>query len=274
MLYTHFLCNECFFYLIDILASAVFIAPTCPTTASIGPNCNVSFNPCDLMDPCQNDGTCFNDNTTLLGFLCLCPPNIAGVECENDYRICQNDTCWNNGKLTVKMNQKKVLFPFHYAGTCLETSNSTYLCTCAAGWQNVNCELLINYCRNVTCLNRGVCRPLLLDFKCECLGDSYSGRFCETPSSRIETLRAVAKSFAYIAIIIIILVVVFIVIMDIMTYCFGIDLTQAERESMREKNYVNKKKKKKPGVSKQNDPLRVSSIRLFQRSVSIVERAI
>lgn len=65
----------------------------------IGPTCNVTFNPCDLMDPCQNDGTCFNSNMTLWGYICLCPSGIGGVECETDYRICQSDTCWNNGEL-------------------------------------------------------------------------------------------------------------------------------------------------------------------------------
>lgn len=118
----------------------------------------------------------------------------------------------------------------------------------------------------MTCLNRGVCRQLLLDFKCECLGDSYSGRFCEVTSSRIQILQAVAKSFAFIAILAITIVAIFIVVMDILTYCFGIDLTRKERALMREKSYL--KKKKRP------DSLRLSSIGLSSRAVPLVERVI
>ena len=64
------------------------------------------------MDPCQNDGTCFNNNITLLSFICLCPPDIGGVECENNYRICQSDTCWNNGRLNAEIDKENVFLLF------------------------------------------------------------------------------------------------------------------------------------------------------------------
>ena len=81
---------------------------------------------------------------------------------------------------------------------------------------------------------------MLLDYKCECLGDSYSGRHCEITSSRILILRAVSKSFAFIAIIAMVSVAAFIIVMDILTYCFGIDLTRAERHRMRQKKVFEK----------------------------------
>lgn len=76
-----------------------FVPPTCPIATNIGANCNVSVNPCDLLDPCQNDGTCIRDNNTLFGYICLCHTNIGGPECQYDYRLCQSDTCWHNGRV-------------------------------------------------------------------------------------------------------------------------------------------------------------------------------
>jgi hypothetical protein len=82
---------------------------------------------------------------------------------------------------------------------------------------------MINYCQTGTCLNRGVCQPLLLNYTCECLGDSYSGRYCQNTSSRTVLFEIVAKSFAYIAILAMISVAMFVFIMDILKYYFGID---------------------------------------------------
>jgi len=93
----------------------------------------------------------------------------------------------------------------------------------------INNKLL---CLNITCLNNGVCRPLLLDFECECLGDSYSGRYCEITSNRIHILQIVSKSFAYIAIIVMVTVAIFIVIMDVLKYCFSIDPVDPIRQEL------------------------------------------
>lgn len=91
---------------------------------------------------------------------------------------------------------------------------------------------MINYCLNITCENKGVCRPLLLDYKCECLSDSYSGRYCEFIAKRFATLKIVSKSFAYIVIIVIASTAMFIIIMDVLKYCFGIDPVHDERERL------------------------------------------
>ncbi|CAF4947619.1 unnamed protein product [Rotaria sp. Silwood1] len=101
---------------------------------------------------------------------------------------------------------------------------------------------MINCCYNVTCWNYGVCRPLLLNYICECLGDSYSGRHCEITSTKIFIYKIVSKSFAYIAIIAVSSVAMFIVTMDILKYCFGIDPIREELERIRrEKRTKNKK---------------------------------
>jgi hypothetical protein len=95
-----------------------------------------------MLEPCQNSGTCINDNTDL-GYTCLCLSGFDGTECEIDNRICQSDTCWNNGKLNIEKKNDEIIY--FILGTCYETSNTTFSCTCAAGWQNSHCELIINY---------------------------------------------------------------------------------------------------------------------------------
>ena len=62
-------------------------------------NCSTSSFLCDMLQPCQNNGTCINNNTALNGYTCLCLPGINGTECQYDYRPCQLNTCWNNGRL-------------------------------------------------------------------------------------------------------------------------------------------------------------------------------
>lgn len=105
---------------------------------------------------------------------------------------------------------------------------------------------MINFChiKNVVCENTGVGRPLLLNYKCECLGDSYSGRHCENTAQKIITRKMVSKSFSYVAIIALTSVATFIIIMDILKYCFGIDPVETERERMRRKRQVKKPKRR------------------------------
>ena len=112
-------------------------------------------------------------------------------------------------------------------------SNTTFKCHCLREWEGHRCQTQINNCTNVTCLNNGVCRPLLMNYTCECLGDSYSGRHCETTSPKIIVYKIVSQSFAYVAILALTSVAMFIVIMDILKYCFGIDPVHEERERLR-----------------------------------------
>jgi hypothetical protein len=97
----------------------------------------------------------------------------------------------------------------------------------------------------MTCMNNGVCRPLFKNYTCECLGDSYSGHYCEIISSKTQIYVIISKSFAYIAIIATISVALFVIIMDVLTYCFGIDPVHKDRERVRRKD---RKRKTKPPV--------------------------
>lgn len=80
-----------------------------------------------------------------------------------------------------------------------------------------------------------MCRPLLGEYKCECLSPSYSGRHCEIKSNGLVVREVFVKSFSYIAILAMIIVVMFIVIMDILKYCFGIDPVEIDRDYLRRK---------------------------------------
>jgi hypothetical protein len=74
-----------------------FVPPTCATSTGIGSNCSISALLCDILKPCQNNGSCVNDNTTLYGYICKCLVGFNGTQCQYDYRPCQPNTCWNNG---------------------------------------------------------------------------------------------------------------------------------------------------------------------------------
>ncbi len=85
--------------------------------------------------------------------------------------------------------------------------------------------------------------PLLGDYKCECLGNSFSGRHCEITENGIVIRQVISKSSAYIAILSGISVIAFIVIMDILKYCFGIDPTRDELERIRRQKRAEKVKR-------------------------------
>ncbi len=223
--------------------SAEFVAPICSNSTHIGIGCNISNKPCDILQPCQNAGSCINTNDT---YICKCSLGFNRSECQFDYRPCKPFTCWNNGKYRPRLfncsYHKIKIFAFLYIGTCMEVTNTTFNCTCAFGWTGIHCETKINFCSNVTCQNNGVCRPLLGDYKCECLGDSFSGRHCEITAANIVVRQVISRSCAYIAILAGIIVVAFVVIMDILKYCFGIDPTRDELERIRRQKQAKKAK--------------------------------
>ena len=77
--------------------SSVFVPNTCPGQNKIGIHCNISSLPCNISQPCRNNGNCTNDNTTADGYVCACPRGFDGAQCQLDNRPCKPNTCWNNG---------------------------------------------------------------------------------------------------------------------------------------------------------------------------------
>ena len=206
----------------------VFAPVACPNAMSIGANCNTSNAACDVLKPCLNSGICTNVKSNQHGYMCSCPPSFNGTHCELDYRPCKTDTCWNKGKTSPIYAYYAEPGSF-FAGICVETSPSTFRCTCSTGWQGLQCELQVNFCGNVSCLNNAVCKPILLNYTCQCIGAGYSGRHCEVKASTLETHETVTKSFAYVVITALSLVVMLIVMLDILKYCFGVDTVREER---------------------------------------------
>jgi hypothetical protein len=218
-----------------------FIIPRkCNNPKNIGFNCCTSNNPCDILQPCQNGGTC---NNTDAGYHCSCPSGFNGDRCEFDHRPCKPHTCLNGDIhyfffLSLANNKLCVFF----LGVCNKTPETTFNCICNNGWQGKNCESMIHGCDDKPCLNGGVCQPIPHGYECKCLGDSYSGRHCEIIGKKIFILKIVSKSFAYIAIIVMSSAAMFVVIMDILKYCFGIDPVQEERERIRRKKQAKRRK--------------------------------
>ena len=198
------------------MQSNSLVAPTCLVANTIGWYCNVPSTACDTLRPCQNQGNCTNTNATSSSYVCSCPTDFGGASCQFDHRPCRADTCWNNG-------------------TCTQTSQTTARCVCVLGWRGLRCETLVDYCANVTCQNNGVCRGSLLNYKCECLGETFSGRHCEIKSSATVVHQAVARSFAFIAIIVLGATVGFIVLLDVLKYVFGVDPVGEERRKLVDK---------------------------------------
>jgi hypothetical protein len=196
-----------------IVQSAAWQPPKC-TNGQIGLNCDVSADPCLMAKPCLNNGTCVNTNSS---YICSCPPSqFTGTYCEIDIRPCQPYTCFNHA-------------------TCVETNSTFFVCQCEPGYEGINCESLINYCLNVSCQNNGQCRPILLNFTCECTLADFSGRYCEIKSSSLIAKKTINRSFGYIAILAIILVFGIIISMDILKSVFNIDPAAKERKRLRAK---------------------------------------
>ena len=127
-------------------------------------------------------------------------------------------------------------------GVCNATWNHTFYCNCSKDWEGEHCERKVDYCQSAVCQNNGVCRPVLGDYQCDCLGDSYSGRNCEIKSQKLVANELASKSLGYIAIIALVIVATFIVTMDMLKYVFGIDPARKERKRLRQQKQPRKRR--------------------------------
>ncbi|CAF1346272.1 unnamed protein product [Adineta steineri] len=82
-----------------ITKSNYYFAPeNCINFNYIGVSCNQTSNPCDMLRPCQNSGTCYSNISTFDRYSCLCANGFSGSNCQYDYRLCKSNKCWNNGE--------------------------------------------------------------------------------------------------------------------------------------------------------------------------------
>jgi len=197
------------------------------------------------MKPCEHNSTCTTNNTSPLGYTCVCPSGFNGTHCEVDHRFCTLHICFNGGNWYPPPILIKY---FSSIGTCHEQN---FTCSCRLGWQGAHCQHKIDYCQGVSCHDHGFCRsvPDKQTYICECFGDSYYGEHCEHTSNKIYVKQVVSKSFAYVAILALCSVALFVLIMDILKYCFGIDPVDRERRRLQQEKKT-KKRKHKPVIQR------------------------
>ncbi|CAF3746170.1 unnamed protein product [Adineta steineri] len=189
----------------------------CPGT-NIGAYCNVTSDACSMSQPCLNAATCFPDLTVPVGYRCGCQTGYTGSTCENDERICKDDTCWNNGTC-IEVNS-----------TTVNNNGTNFYCNCSKSFTGVHCELKVNLCVNIKCQNHGICQTVNMSWSCICLTSLfYYGNYCEIETSALKVKQALSKSFASVAITVLVLTCSFVIIMDVLKYVFKIDPIKAER---------------------------------------------
>lgn len=71
-----------------------------------GYSCQQDIRPCSTQ-PCLNNGTCLEGNSSSNEFNCDCGKYYYGARCENKVDLCQNETCSNNGNC-IRMENNNV----------------------------------------------------------------------------------------------------------------------------------------------------------------------
>ncbi len=67
----------------------------CQNKSYIGVHCNISNDICIIAKPCRNNGICHANKSLQLKYSCQCPSDeYSGYNCENDNRVCKDNTCW------------------------------------------------------------------------------------------------------------------------------------------------------------------------------------
>ncbi|KAG2457691.1 WDR25 protein, partial [Polypterus senegalus] len=125
----------------------------------VGNNCHLKTGPCYINgSPCQNGGTCFDDNGVAPRSSCTCPQGFIGDFCEIDFDDCESNPCKNGG-------------------TCLD-SGSDYSCLCQANYTGKDCNESLTPCARERCENGGTCSEESVGgFLCLCRPGFY-GKTC------------------------------------------------------------------------------------------------
>ncbi|KAM4779233.1 protein delta homolog 1 isoform 2-T2 [Cyanocitta cristata] len=128
-----------------------------------GKNCHLKKGPCIINgSPCQNGGTCVDDNGFAPHASCLCPSGFAGNFCEIDRDDCESNPCENGG-------------------TCTDVGVG-FSCSCPHGYTGKLCSSRVTFCASGPCENGGTCREHPQGgFECVCKPE-FVGVTCKHPS--------------------------------------------------------------------------------------------
>lgn len=99
--------------------------------------------------PCQNGGTCMDDDGFAHHASCLCLPGFTGNFCEIDIDDCESNPCENGG-------------------TCLDFGRG-FSCHCTPGYGGTLCSRQTTFCESNPCENGGTCHEQPKgSFECIC----------------------------------------------------------------------------------------------------------
>ncbi|KAI1237599.1 hypothetical protein IHE44_0013681 [Lamprotornis superbus] len=128
-----------------------------------GKNCHLKKGPCIINgSPCQNGGTCIDDNGFAPHASCLCPSGFAGNFCEIDRDDCESNPCENGG-------------------TCTDVGVG-FSCSCPHGYTGKLCSSRVTLCASGPCENGGTCSEHPQGgFECICKPE-FVGVTCKHPS--------------------------------------------------------------------------------------------
>lgn len=113
-----------------------------------------------LCNQCQRYPGCMH-GTCVKPWDCLCDEGWGGLFCNQDLNFCTNHRPCRNG------------------GTCFNTGQGSYTCSCPAGFNGTDCEIPADDCLKSPCINGGTCVPKGGYNICSCL-PGFSGLQCET----------------------------------------------------------------------------------------------
>ena len=160
---------------------------TCPMGYS-GQLCETDIRECSDQ-PCKNNGTCYDSHSNssvkiFPGYRCNCTEDYKGSQCDQFIDPCDTTPCFYNRSCTrtsyksyscncsvgydgkdCQIKQYCHSNPCRNNGTCRERviscsslpCNTSYTCACPTGFHGRDCELVIDYCKGVTCANGGTC---------------------------------------------------------------------------------------------------------------------